>query len=283
MSPGICLWLAAQASGTAVAHPTCAPDSSFAVHSMVHEMGYVTPPAGGGAGGGASPKMDPNGDRDGDGVKNKDDAFPNNYLEQVDTDGDGVGDNSDAFPKDAKETMDSDGDGVGDAADSKFDGPVSREVNYQWSDGYYGFTSKFNITSTAEGQFKVTVKIALSGERGAHEATWEKAAEDLWSTDGLTVDVQFVDAGTAGAHATVNVKKGNGRSNAAMWHTADNGQTAAHEIGHILGLTDEYADANDPDRFLDTTGTSVMAVAWGNPVAYDRHTEFIKQLFQASK
>jgi len=57
-------------------------------------------------------------DRDGDGVPDADDLFPDDALESADADGDGVGDNGDAFPDDASETMDSDGDGVGDNADA---------------------------------------------------------------------------------------------------------------------------------------------------------------------
>ena len=57
-------------------------------------------------------------DSDGDGVLDKDDAFPNDPNETTDTDGDGVGDNGDAFPNDPSETTDTDGDGVGDNADA---------------------------------------------------------------------------------------------------------------------------------------------------------------------
>lgn len=57
-------------------------------------------------------------DSDGDGVIDRDDAFPNDPYESVDTDDDGVGDNSDAFPTDPEEQADSDGDGVGDNADA---------------------------------------------------------------------------------------------------------------------------------------------------------------------
>lgn len=39
-------------------------------------------------------------DQDGDGVKDKDDAFPDNPIESKDSDGDGVGDNSDKWPND---------------------------------------------------------------------------------------------------------------------------------------------------------------------------------------
>jgi len=39
-------------------------------------------------------------DQDGDGVKDADDAFPDNPIENRDSDGDGIGDNTDAFPND---------------------------------------------------------------------------------------------------------------------------------------------------------------------------------------
>lgn len=53
-------------------------------------------------------------DMDGDGVKDKDDAFPDNPMESVDSDGDGVGDNSDRWPLDP--TCSDEGDVCGGAA-----------------------------------------------------------------------------------------------------------------------------------------------------------------------
>jgi len=70
-------------------------------------------------------------DRDGDGVLNTQDVFPDNSREWQDTDGDGLGDNfevdddndgildsMDAFPLDPSEWADSDLDGIGDNADT---------------------------------------------------------------------------------------------------------------------------------------------------------------------
>ena len=59
----------------------------------------------------------PQDDRDGDGVNDDIDTYPDDASESADTDGDGVGDNADAFPIDAGETADTDGDGVGDNTD----------------------------------------------------------------------------------------------------------------------------------------------------------------------
>ena len=56
-------------------------------------------------------------DRDGDGVADDEDAFPDDPTETQDSDGDGVGDNADAFPLDPDETADFDGDATGDNQD----------------------------------------------------------------------------------------------------------------------------------------------------------------------
>ena len=71
------------------------------------------------------------GDRDGDGVLDGADAFPDDPTETADYDEDGIGDNADldddadrvpddvdAFPRDKNEWIDTDGDGVGDKADA---------------------------------------------------------------------------------------------------------------------------------------------------------------------
>ena len=57
-------------------------------------------------------------DKDGDGIINVLDAFPDNGAETADTDNDSVGDNADAFPEDETETADTDSDGVGDNSDA---------------------------------------------------------------------------------------------------------------------------------------------------------------------
>ena len=56
-------------------------------------------------------------DRDGDGVPDDEDAFPDDPSETIDSDLDGVGDNADAFPFDPNETADFDGDATGDNQD----------------------------------------------------------------------------------------------------------------------------------------------------------------------
>ncbi|MCK5773941.1 MAG: PKD domain-containing protein, partial [Thermoplasmata archaeon] len=82
------------------------------------------------------------GDRDGDGVPDLHDAFPDNPYESIDTDGDGVGDNGDAFPDDPSESKDSDGDDVGDNTDAFIEDPAASVDTDgdghpdEWNDGY---------------------------------------------------------------------------------------------------------------------------------------------------
>jgi len=68
-------------------------------------------------------------DQDGDGVLDRDDAFPFDAEETVDSDGDGVGDFKDVFPAQASEQSDFDGDGIGDNSDFDDDGDGILDVD----------------------------------------------------------------------------------------------------------------------------------------------------------
>ncbi len=62
----------------------------------------------------------------------------------------------------------------------------------------------------------------------------------------LRAEVQFVDSGE---HYTVALHDGpDGNGNLTNWYTRNHDETLAHELGHQLGLKDEYIDARAPDR-----------------------------------
>lgn len=98
-------------------------------------------------------------DSDGDGVKNVDDAFPQNPVETDDTDGDGIGNNADQdddgdgvaddvdlFPLDPSESIDSDGDGIGNNADTDDDNDGAPDT-----DDSFPFDSEESLDTDNDG------------------------------------------------------------------------------------------------------------------------------------
>jgi len=88
----------------------------------------------------------------------------------------------------------------------------------------------------------------------------------------LRAEVQFVDSGE---HYTVALHTGpDDNGNVTNWYAGNYDKTLAHELGHQLGLKDEYIDANAPDRATATspgvhTDHSIMGnyLAEGRPQA----------------
>jgi hypothetical protein len=68
--------------------------------------------------------------------------------------------------------------------------------------------------------------------------------------DDLRVRVEFVDRPDR-AHASVEVLAGEGLSTQHHWHLQSTGEVYAHELGHQLGLLDEYVDPTVQNRRHD--------------------------------
>lgn len=167
--------------------------------------------------------------------------------------------------------------------------PVTTVTN-QITDGPYGWQSKFEVTKT-DTEYRVVIKPKLVPDAGvtpqqvadvklrAHNAFVRLFDNKFILTDtadqkqyGLRADVQFVDSGE---HYTVALHTGpDGNGNLTNWYTGNYDETLAHELGHQLGLKDEYIDATVPARATTTapgvhTDHSIMGnyLAEGRPDA----------------
>ena len=138
--------------------------------------------------------------------------------------------------------------------------PITRVTN-RISDPPYGWTSSYDVQVT-ESEVRVNIKVKLVPQAGVTEANVEdvksrartafldKFDNKFVFTDGTTefavrTDVQFVDSGE---HVSVRLHPGNSRSNLSNWSVERPAETYAHELGHQLGLADEYVDAGATNR-----------------------------------
>jgi hypothetical protein len=96
----------------------------------------------------------------------------------------------------------------------------------------------------------------FSGRFMLYEPGW---IEDFWDDKWVLVaKVEFVDANE---HLTVALHKGKGADNRQNWYVDTPSITKAHELGHQLGLLDEYVeagvvprkDASAPGVFTDNS------------------------------
>ncbi|GAB4529305.1 MAG: hypothetical protein Tsb0020_46200 [Haliangiales bacterium] len=144
--------------------------------------------------------------------------------------------------------------------------PPTVRVSNRISDPPYGWTSAYDVQVNAT-TIDLTIRVRLDPQAGVSEddvadvqtrartAFRAKFDNQFVFTDGetdfaLRTDVEFVDSGE---HAVVRLHAGNGRSNLSNWSVERPAETFAHELGHQLGLLDEYIDAGAPNR---ATGTS---------------------------
>jgi len=166
------------------------------------------------------------------------------------------------------------------------------EVSRSVSECVYGWTAAYRQEGT-----HIVVRIQLNPDDDVTDAEvatlrnlWETGIQNKWSSHfacccesgakttadsnnwrSLTFDVQFV---TTSPHHTVRIRRGPMRTNMTTWDTSDTGDVASHEFGHMLGLPDEYADANCPNRSPVNTAT----VMDDNTEVIERQVEHLCQL-----
>jgi hypothetical protein len=147
---------------------------------------------------------------------------------------------------------------------------TAKEVSLARKDGPYEWTAKFT-TDIVGSEVIATIKAKIvpdsdvtTEELAAVKAQTQTEFTRIWDskfvlTEGTTdytlrVKLEFVDSGE---HLSIKLHKGSGRNDLESW-TTDLGKstTRAHELGHQLGLLDEYIDPR-VDARKDATAPGV--------------------------
>ncbi|WP_169981139.1 reprolysin-like metallopeptidase [Tautonia rosea] len=135
------------------------------------------------------------------------------------------------------------------------------DVSFSVNECIFGWTAAYNRTDE-----RVTLRIRLVPQYPiSNEAlnqlkqTWRNGIIAKWSQkhtcppnlNKIQVDVAWVESGE---HHIVNVHRGPRTSNMNNWDDQDDGNTVAHEAGHMFGNPDEYTDSRCPARSPVNTG-----------------------------
>ena len=135
-------------------------------------------------------------------------------------------------------------------------------VNFRRSDGPYGWTVAYDV-AIAPTEVRITVGVDIVPRGGLSDAAVEAVEEEtereferhfdgrfvLEDAEGTARPLRFeVDFDHDSPHHQVNLLPGSGRDNMTTWHVNSEPITHAHELGHMVGLTDEYVDSSVPDR-----------------------------------
>ncbi len=170
------------------------------------------------------------------------------------------------------------------------------EVSEGKSECIYGWTAAFQIVEEPECVIHVTERIRLQPDAGitqqqlqTAQATWKQAVEQNWTdrfriqrTSGdcpcaeyrVVVTLLFV---TSGEHHVVRVQAGSGRADMGNFFITSTGGTVSHEVGHMFGNVDEYADTACPNRNVTNDGSIMQNSQTGTvrPRHYQRFADWI--------
>lgn len=165
---------------------------------------------------------------------------------------------------------------------------------YSWD---YSYTRSFDgnkLVKDIEIDFSFD---AALGYTDAQKADYKKAAEaaveGVWNNKYAIKDTAtgklipiIVDITLTGPfNQKVQVHKGPGRADMTNWYTGDSASVNAHEVGHMMGLYDEYiggAVDKYPGPTLSDDGLMGLGALSDKPVMYSRYYQqyydYIKRL-----
>jgi len=166
----------------------------------------------------------------------------------------------------------------------KTDAETMTAVQNTISDPPYGWTSKYDVTISAK-EVRIGLKFKLVAQTGVTEDNVKDRASRSPTAFAKYFDNKFIltDGSTelplrvgathveSGEHHSVKLHAGTGRANMSNWYVDDQDIVTAHEMGHMLGLLDEYIDTGSTNRSSATApgvkqDNSLMGNFWAEGV-----------------
>lgn len=176
---------------------------------------------------------------------------------------------------------------------------TSGNIDKYQTDKPYGWKYGYDFTVGADS-CNINMKVNFDAQDGVSKADVARVQKETQSavakyynkkhklTDKATgkavpvsFTVQFVEKNE---HLKVKLHPGDGRDNLSNWYVNSKPIVRAHEMGHQLGLKDEYVDANAPSRATATSpgifkDNSLMGNFWAEGVdkagLKGRHTNML--------
>lgn len=148
--------------------------------------------------------------------------------------------------------------------------------SYSYDIGYYAAFGPYQEADNPREFVDLDIKLTGDDPGAALKDTWEDGIEAVWNdqyriTAGdyripIELDIEWVTSGQDQQVVVVNATDTNRQTNMSTWYTDQPGGWAnsyagkviAHELGHMLGLYDEYAGgATNPANYI--TNNALMA------------------------
>jgi hypothetical protein len=144
------------------------------------------------------------------------------------------------------------------------------QVSGTRTDGPYGWNYGYEVTEFPHGVTHVKIKVHLQPGAGVTPADLARVQADarvgvdqyynfqhtVTNSSGnpsrLHVEVEYVTDPTQ-AHLRVDVHGGEGHANLSNWYVESSPTVHAHELGHQMGLVDEYVDPSVANRATPTS------------------------------
>ncbi|QHI34702.1 hypothetical protein IMCC3317_00450 [Kordia antarctica] len=139
-----------------------------------------------------------------------------------------------------------------------------------WEEKDYNWNVNYDIEYHRD-RLKILLRIELDGVTvpAATQTAWLAGIRNRWNGHfhivgprrlAIEVDPEFTDDDN---HASVDVHAGSGRANKTNWYLGNSTpDTVAHEVGHMIGLEDEYRlSTTEYTRLIGSSPTAVGSTA----------------------